>query len=174
MVLSFPEEGNGCTERHTDAGKISCELSLLERGMGMRPCERRQGLDMLKQVWEVREDMTMLFFLQTKCNVHVKAQPQTTFWLIPRNEDGPSKAIGRVEWPQSGCESRVIQVYCRVIRPYSGLFSWPLSRGLSSEWIIPLSVRASVPLLGEAQNLWFRTTLSEISENHVCILLYNT
>ena len=29
-----------------------------------------------------------------------------------------------------------------------------------------------VPLLAEAQNLWFRTILSEISENHVCILQY--
>ena len=34
------------------------------------------------------------------------------------------------------------------------------------------SVRPCVPLLGEAQNLWFRTILSEISENHLCILQY--
>ena len=33
-----------------------------------------------------------------------------------------------------------------------------------------LFLRACVPLLGEAQNLWFRTILSEISENHLCIL----
>ena len=33
-------------------------------------------------------------------------------------------------------------------------------------------VRASVPLLGEAQNICFCTILSEISENHVCILQY--
>ena len=32
------------------------------------------------------------------------------------------------------------------------------------------SVRPSVPLLGEAQNLCFCTILSEISENHLCIL----
>ena len=33
-------------------------------------------------------------------------------------------------------------------------------------------VRASVPLLGESQNLCFCTILSEISENHICILRY--
>ena len=32
------------------------------------------------------------------------------------------------------------------------------------------SVRVCVPLLGEAQNLCFCTILSEISENHLCIL----
>ena len=51
-----------------------------------------------------------------------------------------------------------------------------LSRGLSSKLIIPpcvrASVRASVPLLGEAQNLCFCAILSEISENHICILRY--
>ena len=49
-----------------------------------------------------------------------------------------------------------------------------LSRGLSSKLTIPpcvrASVRASVPLLGEAQNLCFCIILSEISENHLCIL----
>ena len=34
------------------------------------------------------------------------------------------------------------------------------------------SVRGSVPLLGEAQNLCFYTILSEISENQLCILQY--
>ena len=34
------------------------------------------------------------------------------------------------------------------------------------------SVRGSVPLLGEAQNLCFCTILSEILENHLCILRY--
>ena len=34
------------------------------------------------------------------------------------------------------------------------------------------SVRSCVPLLGEAQNLGFCTILSEISENHLCILRY--
>ena len=35
------------------------------------------------------------------------------------------------------------------------------------------SVRASVPLLGEAQNICFCTILSEISENNIlCILQY--
>ena len=51
----------------------------------------------------------------------------------------------------------------------------PLSRGLSSEWIIPPCVRACVrpsPILGEAQNICFCTILSEISENHLCILQY--
>ena len=52
----------------------------------------------------------------------------------------------------------------------------PLFRGLSSELIIPPSVRASVracvPLLGEAQNICFCSILSEISENHLCILQY--
>ena len=51
-----------------------------------------------------------------------------------------------------------------------------LSRGLSSKLLIPpcvrASVRACVPLLGEAQNLCFCTMLSEISENHICILQY--
>ena len=47
-----------------------------------------------------------------------------------------------------------------------------LARGLSSKLIIPPSVRPSVPLLGEAQNLCFCTILSEISENHLCILHY--
>ena len=40
-----------------------------------------------------------------------------------------------------------------------------LSRGLSSERINPPSVRPPPP----SRNLWFRTILSEISENHVCI-----
>ena len=35
-----------------------------------------------------------------------------------------------------------------------------------------ISVHASAPLLGEAQNLGFCTILSEISENHLCILQY--
>ena len=51
-----------------------------------------------------------------------------------------------------------------------------LARGLSSKLIIPPCVRASVrpcvPLLGEAPNLCFCTILSEISENHLCILQY--
>ena len=34
------------------------------------------------------------------------------------------------------------------------------------------SVRPCVPLLGEAQNICFCTILSEISENHLCILQY--
>ena len=34
------------------------------------------------------------------------------------------------------------------------------------------SVRACVPLLGEAQNICFCTILSEIPENHICILQY--
>ena len=33
-------------------------------------------------------------------------------------------------------------------------------------------MRPCVPLLGEAQNLCFCTILSEISENHLCILQY--
>ena len=47
-----------------------------------------------------------------------------------------------------------------------------LFRGLSSKLIIPASVRASVPLLGEAQNICFCTILSEIPGNHLCILQY--
>ena len=47
-----------------------------------------------------------------------------------------------------------------------------LARGLSSKLIIPPCVRPCVPLLGEAQNLCFCTILSEISENHLCILQY--
>ena len=47
-----------------------------------------------------------------------------------------------------------------------------LARGLSSKLIIPPCVRACVPLLGEAQNPSFCIILSEISENHLCILQY--
>ena len=50
-----------------------------------------------------------------------------------------------------------------------------LFRGLSSKLIIPPSVRPCVrpsPILGEAQNICFCTILSEISENHQCILQY--
>ena len=51
-----------------------------------------------------------------------------------------------------------------------------LFRGLSSKLIIPPCVRPcvrpSVPLLGEAQNICFCIILSEIPENHICILLY--
>ena len=58
----------------------------------------------------------------------------------------------------------------------SRLIRIPSSGGLSSEWIIPACVRPcvrpSVPLLGEAQNICFCTILSEISENHLCILQY--
>ena len=54
----------------------------------------------------------------------------------------------------------------------SRLILMHLARGLSSKLIIPPSVRPSVPLLGEAQNLCFCTILSEISKNHLCILQY--
>ena len=50
-----------------------------------------------------------------------------------------------------------------------------LFRGLSSKLIIPPSVRPCVrpsPILGEAQNICFCTILSEIPENHLCILQY--
>ena len=51
-----------------------------------------------------------------------------------------------------------------------------LSRGLSSKLIIPPCVRACVrprvPLLGEVQNPCFCTILSEVSDNHLCILQY--
>ena len=52
---------------------------------------------------------------------------------------------------------------------------WVYSHDLSLEgWARSgLFLRASVrPLLGEAQNLWFCIILSEISENHRCILQY--
>ena len=52
-----------------------------------------------------------------------------------------------------------------------GLILMHLFRGLSSELIIPPSVRPS-PILGEAQNICFCSILSEISENHLCILQY--
>ena len=48
----------------------------------------------------------------------------------------------------------------------------PLQRaelGMDYSSVCPC-VRPSVPLLGEAQNIWFRTILSEILENHLCIL----
>ena len=77
--------------------------------------------------------------------------------------------------------------------PLSPLFSWlwlhsqslSVSLGTLLIWVYPhasrqraeleadySSVRPCVPLLGEAQNLCFCTILSEISENHVCILQY--
>ena len=61
-------------------------------------------------------------------------------------------------------------------QPWFEFILMHLARGLSSKLIIPPSVRPSVrpsvPLLGEAQNLRFCTILSEISENHLCILQY--
>ena len=47
-----------------------------------------------------------------------------------------------------------------------------LFRGLSPKLIIPACVRPCVPLLGEAKNICFCTILSEIPENHLCILRY--
>ena len=51
-----------------------------------------------------------------------------------------------------------------------------LARGLSSKLIIPPcvrpSVRACVPLLREDQNICFCIILSEIPQNHICILQY--
>ena len=62
------------------------------------------------------------------------------------------------------------------VRVVSKVILMHLSRGLSSKLIIPASVRAcvrpSVPLLGEAQNICSCTILSDISENHLCILRY--
>ena len=55
---------------------------------------------------------------------------------------------------------------------WKALILMHLARGLSSKLIIPSCVRPSVPLLGEAQNPCFCTILSEISENHLCILRY--
>ena len=62
-------------------------------------------------------------------------------------------------------------------RPYFSLFSCISLEGWARSWLflrpcVRASVRACVPLLGEAQNLCFCTILSEISENHVCILQY--
>ena len=57
--------------------------------------------------------------------------------------------------------------------PLLSLFSCISSEGWARSWLfLCASVRASVPLLGEAQNLCFCTILSEISENHLCILQY--
>ena len=55
---------------------------------------------------------------------------------------------------------------------YLSLFSWPLSRGLSSELINPPCVRPCVPLLGEAQNIRFCTILSETSK--ITYVFYST
>ena len=54
------------------------------------------------------------------------------------------------------------------------LYSHDLSlEGWARSWLfLRPSVRPSVPLLGEAQNICFCTILSEISENHLCILQY--
>ena len=57
--------------------------------------------------------------------------------------------------------------------PYLNLFSCTSPEGWARSWLfLRPSVRPSVPLLGEAQNLCFCTILSEISENHLCILQY--
>ena len=60
--------------------------------------------------------------------------------------------------------------------PYLNLFSCISSEGWARSWLfLRPSVRPSVrpsPLLGEAQNICFCTILSEISENHICILQY--
>ena len=47
-----------------------------------------------------------------------------------------------------------------------------LARGLSSKLIIPPCVRPCVPLLGDAQNIWFYSILSETLRNNICILQY--
>ena len=59
------------------------------------------------------------------------------------------------------------------ISTFLSLILMPVSRGLSSERIIPLrvrpsvrAVRPSVPLLGKAQNLRFCSILSENSKTH--------
>ena len=57
-------------------------------------------------------------------------------------------------------------------RPLFEFILMHLARGLSSKLIIPPSVRACVPLLGEAHNTCFCTILSETPENHICILQY--
>ena len=57
--------------------------------------------------------------------------------------------------------------------PYLNLFSCISLEGWARSWLfLRACVRACVPLLGEAQNLCFCTILSEISENHLCILQY--
>ena len=55
--------------------------------------------------------------------------------------------------------------------PYLNLFSCISSEGWARSWLfLRASVRACVPLLGEAQNLCFCTILSKISKSHLCIL----
>ena len=57
--------------------------------------------------------------------------------------------------------------------PYLNLFSCISPEGWARSWLfLRPCVRASVPLLGEAQNLCFCIILSEIWENHLCILQY--
>ena len=82
---------------------------------------------------------------------------------------------GGLEMEMKGKLFKFSSFFPTLIRPYLALFRlvlMHLSRGLSPDWIIPPCVRASVPLLREAQNLWFRTILSEISESHLCILQF--
>ena len=61
-------------------------------------------------------------------------------------------------------QSRIIWIYSHASRQRA-----ELEADYSS---VRPCVRASVPLLGEAQNLCFCTILSEVSENHLCILQY--
>ena len=57
--------------------------------------------------------------------------------------------------------------------PLFDLFSCISPEGWARSWLfLRACVRACVPLLGEAQNLGFCSILSEISENHLCILQY--
>ena len=86
----------------------------------------------------------------------------------------PFLGLGGLEVEMNGALFKFPSLFRYWFWPYFGLFSCsspPEGWAWSGLFLRPC-VRASVPLLGEAQDLWFRIILSEISENHLCILLY--
>ena len=56
--------------------------------------------------------------------------------------------------------------------PYLNLFSCISSEGWARSWLFLRPCVRPSPILGEAQNICFCTILSEIPENHLCILQY--
>ena len=93
----------------------------------------------------------------------------------------PLGGLGGLEMEVKGELFKFSSPFPIPIRPY--LFSFDLIWAYSHASLqraelgadyssVRASVRACVPLLGEAQNICFCTILSEISENHLCILQY--
>ena len=93
----------------------------------------------------------------------------------------PLGGLGGLEIEVKGELFKFSSVFPTLIRLYFGLLRliWSYSHAslqraeLGADYSsVRACVRACVPHLGEARNIWFRTILSEISENHLCILQY--